>query len=122
VAYLVLFWALSTILPSMAANTVAMLITGIANIAANRRYTFGVIGRAGAVRDHLGGLVAFLIGLGISTVSLAVLPSAPSRTAQLVAVILANGVSSSIRFVLLQGWVFNPRLRSAAAARRSSLS
>jgi putative flippase GtrA len=101
VAYLVLFWALSVMLPSMAANTVA-----------NRRFTFGVTGSAGAVRDHLGGLIAFLIGLGISTLSLAVLPSGSSATAELIAVILANGLASAIRFALLQGWVFNPRLRS----------
>ncbi|MGP3962011.1 GtrA family protein [Nonomuraea sp. 3N208] len=112
VAYLVLFWALSAILPSMAANTAAMLTTAIANTAANRRFTFGVTGRAGAVRDHLGGLIAFLIGLGISTLSLAVLPSGSSATAELIAVILANGLASAIRFALLQGWVFNPRLRS----------
>jgi putative flippase GtrA len=112
VAYLVLFWALSVMLPSLAANTVAMLTTAIANTAANRRFTFGVTGSAGAVRDHLGGLIAFLIGLGISTLSLAVLPSGSSATAELIAVILANGLASAIRFALLQGWVFNPRLRS----------
>ncbi|TMR98317.1 GtrA family protein [Nonomuraea basaltis] len=114
VAYLVLFWALSAILPSMAANTVAMLTTAIANTAANRRFTFGVTGRAGAVRDHLGGLIAFLIGMGISTLSLAVIPSDSSAAVELAAVILANGLASAIRFVLLQGWVFNPRLRPAA--------
>lgn len=114
VAYLVLFWALSMILPSMAANTAAMLITAIANTAANRRFTFGVTGRAGAVRDHVGGLIAFLIGLGISTLGLAVLPPDSSQAAELLAVILANGLSSTVRFVLLQGWVFNPRLRTRA--------
>ncbi|MGN9840637.1 GtrA family protein [Nonomuraea sp. H19] len=120
VAYLVLFWALSMILPSMVANTVAMLTTAIANTAANRRFTFGVTGKAGAVRDHLGGLIAFLIGLGISTLSLAVLPSAASETAELIAVVLANGLASAIRFGLLQGWVFNPRPRPATPSLRSA--
>ncbi|WP_188192133.1 GtrA family protein [Nonomuraea sp. SYSU D8015] len=113
VAYLVLFWALSAILPSTAANTAAMLITTVANTAANRRFTFGVSGRAGAVRDHVGGLIAFLIGLGISTLSLAVLPADSSQAAELTAVILTNALASAIRFALLQGWVFNPRLRPA---------
>lgn len=114
VVYLTLFWMLSLVLPSMAANIVAMLTTTVANTAANRRFTFGVTGRAGAVRDHAGGLIAFLIGLGISTLSLSVLPSDASQVAELTAVILANALSSTIRFVLLQGWVFNPRLRPAA--------
>jgi hypothetical protein len=66
--------------------------------------------------DHLGGLLAFLAGLAVSTLSLGVLPSSSSATVELVAVILANGLSSAIRFLILQTWVFGPGTRQVRPA------
>ncbi|MGN9837099.1 glycosyltransferase [Nonomuraea sp. H19] len=108
-AYLLLFSALGAVLPSMAANAVALLVTAIANTAANRRFTFGVSGRARAVRNHLEGLIVFFIGLGLTTASLALLPATASHAVELIAVTIANALATLLRFVLLRAWVFNPR-------------
>ena len=50
-------------LGAQAANLVALLVTAVGNTAANRRFTFGVGGRADAARHHLEGLVVFGLGL-----------------------------------------------------------
>lgn len=109
VAHLALFWALRAVLPPVAANAVALLVTAVANTAANRRFTFGVRGRAGALRHHLGGLVAFVAGLALTSAGLAALPGGASRAAELAAVIVANGLATLLRFLLLRSWVFAPR-------------
>ena len=41
---------------AQAANVVALLVTAVANTAANRRLTFGVRGRDGAARHQVQGL------------------------------------------------------------------
>ena len=48
VAYLALYVLLRAVLPAVAANALALLVTAVANTAANRRFTFEVAGRAGA--------------------------------------------------------------------------
>ena len=52
VAYLSLFVVLRSAAGAQAANLLALLVTAVANTAANRRFTFGVRGR-GAVRHQL---------------------------------------------------------------------
>jgi putative flippase GtrA len=108
-AYLLLFSALAAVMPSMAANAVAQLVTTIANTAANRRFTFRVSGRTRAVRNHLESLIVFLIGLALTTASLALLPADASHAVELIAVTLANALGTLVRFTLLRAWVFNPR-------------
>ncbi|MBG0831045.1 glycosyltransferase [Planomonospora sp. ID67723] len=118
-AHLGLFVALRAVAPAVAANALALLITAIANTAANRRFTFGVTGRAGALRHQLQGGLAFLVGLLLSTGGLALLklllPGAPAA-AEVAAVIAANALATLVRFLLLRGWVFTPR-RAGEAAR-----
>ncbi|KAB8185062.1 bifunctional glycosyltransferase family 2/GtrA family protein [Microbispora catharanthi] len=109
VAHLALFWMLRSVLPPVAANAIALLVTAVANTAANRRFTFGVRGRAGALRHHLGGLVAFVAGLALTSGGLAALPGGASRAAELAAVVVANGLATLLRFLLLRSWVFAPR-------------
>ncbi|TQS26227.1 bifunctional glycosyltransferase family 2/GtrA family protein [Microbispora sp. KK1-11] len=109
VAHLALFWMLRSVLPPVAANAIALFVTAVANTAANRRFTFGVRGRAGALRHHLGGLVAFVAGLALTSGGLAALPGGASRAAELAAVIVANGLATLLRFLLLRSWVFAPR-------------
>ncbi|WP_182899313.1 bifunctional glycosyltransferase family 2/GtrA family protein [Microbispora sp. H10830] len=108
-AHLALFWMLRSVLPPVAANAIALLVTAVANTAANRRFTFGVRGRAGALRHHLGGLVAFVAGLALTSGGLAALPGGASRAAELAAVVVANGLATLLRFLLLRSWVFAPR-------------
>ncbi|MEU6428860.1 bifunctional glycosyltransferase family 2/GtrA family protein [Microbispora sp. NPDC046973] len=109
VAHLALFWMLRSVLPPVAANAIALFVTAVANTAANRRFTFGVRGRAGAARHHLGGLVAFVAGLALTSGGLAALPGGASRAAELAAVVVANGLATLLRFLLLRSWVFAPR-------------
>ncbi|MFF4414121.1 glycosyltransferase [Streptosporangium sp. NPDC001559] len=111
-AHLGLFVLLRLLMPAVAANAVALLVTAVANTAANRRFTFGVTGRTGALRHQFEGGVAFLAGLLLSTGGLALLhrlaPGAPAA-AEVTAVVAANALATLIRFLLLRTWVFNPR-------------
>ena len=53
VAYLLLFTALRGVLGPQGANLVVLLVTAVGNTAANRRFTFGVRGVAGAAGHML---------------------------------------------------------------------
>jgi putative flippase GtrA len=110
-AYLLLFLVLSGTLGAQGANLVALLITAIANTAANRRYTFGVRGKAGAAKHHFEGLVVFGIGLGLTSGALALLHTIvdPHRAVEVAVLVGANLLATVVRFVLLRGWVFHPR-------------
>lgn len=107
-AYLVLFIGMRSVVDPQIANLVALLVTAIGNTAANRRFTFGVRGRAGIARHHVQGLVVFGIGLGLTSGALALLhaTSEPARIAELAVLVLANLMATLMRFVLLRGWVF----------------
>ncbi|GAB2846171.1 bifunctional glycosyltransferase family 2/GtrA family protein [Actinoallomurus bryophytorum] len=112
VAQLVLYALLRLFMPVVAANVVSYFLAAIANTAANRRFTFGVVGARRAVRHQLEGGVAFLVGLAVSTGGLfavhAMWPRAP-RLAELAALLVLNLFAAVIRFVLLRAWVFHPR-------------
>ncbi|CAN5513386.1 bifunctional glycosyltransferase family 2/GtrA family protein [soil metagenome] len=110
-AYLLLFLVLSGTLGAQGANLVALLITAIANTAANRRFTFGVRGRTGVARHHFEGLVVFGIGLGLTSGALALLHTVadPHRAVEVIVLVGANLLATVVRFVLLRGWVFHPR-------------
>jgi putative flippase GtrA len=111
VAYLALFLALSGELGSQGANLVALLVTAIANTAANRRLTFGVRGRARAARQQIEGLLVFGIGLALTSGALGALHwvAEPSRAVEVVVLVGVNLLATVVRFVLLRGWVFHPR-------------
>jgi putative flippase GtrA len=98
---------------AIAANVVALLLTTVANTAANRRLTFGVRGRDGAARHQFQGLIVFGLGLCLTTGALALLdhlvPDA-SRAVELAALVVANAVATAVRFVLFRSWVFRTRL------------
>ena len=119
IAYLLLFVALRSGLGPQGANLVALLATAIANTAANRRFTFGVRGRAGVARHQIEGLVVFGIGLALTSGSLALLHtmSEPVRAVELVVLVGANLLATVVRFVLLRGWVFHPRRTSQGLTR-----
>ncbi len=77
--YLVLYSAFRGFAGSQIANALALLVSAVANTAANRRLTFGVTGRGGAVRHQAQGLVVFGIGLALTSGSLAALGAATER-------------------------------------------
>jgi glycosyltransferase involved in cell wall biosynthesis len=112
VAQLVLYALLRPFMPVVPANVVSYFLAAIANTAANRRFTFGVVGRRRAVRHQLEGGVAFLVGLAVSTGGLAAVhalwPYAP-RLTELAVLLALNLFAAALRFVLLRAWVFHPR-------------
>ncbi|MFC5750620.1 glycosyltransferase [Actinomadura rugatobispora] len=113
-AYLGLFMLLRTGMNAQAANLLALLVTAIANTAANRRLTFGVRGRSNAGRHQFEGLVVFALGLALTSGSLGVLHAVatPGQDIELAVLVLANLVATMSRFLLLRGWVFAPHRRS----------
>ncbi len=107
IAYLVLFLLLRLAMPAQAANVVSLLVTAVANTAANRRLTFGVSGRANAARHQVKGLITFGVGLVLTSGSLAMLgPARASRLAEVSVLIGANLAATVIRFLLYRHWVF----------------
>lgn len=97
--------ALRTVLGSQLANLVALAVTAVGNTAANRVLTFGVRGARGLLRDHIGGLVAFLIGLALTSGSLALLHQTPwggGRLVELVVLVGANLLATLVRFMTLR--------------------
>ncbi|MGM1061204.1 glycosyltransferase [Saccharothrix sp. Mg75] len=118
-AYLLLFVLLRGGLGAQGANLVALLVTAVANTAANRRFTFGVRGGRGAGRHQFEGLVVFGLCLALTSGALAVLHlfAAPGGAADLVAVVGANLLATALRFLLLRNWVFRARRGAAAPVR-----
>ena len=117
-AYLALYLVLRQAGPAVVANALALLVTAIANTAANRRFTFGVTGSRDALRHQVEGGIAFLIGLLLSTVTLAVtkiVDPGASHLAELGALVGANALSTVVRFLLMRVWVFNPKRQARHA-------
>jgi putative flippase GtrA len=92
VAYALLYLLLHPMMGAQAANLAALLLTAIANTAANRAFTFGVRGRTGVARHQLHGLFVFAFGLAITSGSLF----------ELSVLVLANLVATLVRFVALR--------------------
>ncbi|MFE0592754.1 glycosyltransferase [Micromonospora echinospora] len=104
-AYLAIFLAARSALGAQPANLLALLVTAVGNTAANRRLTFGISGRRHAGRHHLQGLVAFGLGLALTSGSLAALhavAATPPRPVELVVLVAANLAATVLRFVLLR--------------------
>ncbi|WP_327234383.1 bifunctional glycosyltransferase family 2/GtrA family protein [Streptomyces sp. NBC_01317] len=117
--YLLLYSVFRTVGGPQIANGAALLVSAVVNTAANRRLTFGVRGRRGAVRHQAQGLVVFAIGLALTSGSLAALDAAsgdPAHSTELAVLIAANLAATVVRFLLLRAWVFpdlpDPRDRS----------
>lgn len=98
-------------LDAQAANFAALLIAAVANTAANRRFTFGVLGRERLARHHFEGLVVFGIGWALTAAGLAWVHglAAPGRWVELAVVTGANLVATAVKFLLFRLWVFRRR-------------
>jgi len=125
VAYALLFLLLRGPLGAQAANFAALLLTAIANTAANRRLTFGVRGTGGAIRHQGQGLVVFALAWGLTSGTLGVLhlvvPGAP-RVVELAVLVVANLAATLLRFVMLRHWVFRQRTSPAGPTRHTPIS
>ena len=105
-AYAVLYLLLRQVAAPMTANLLALLATAVANTAANRRFSFGVRGRDGAVRHQLQGLAVFGLGLTMTSAVLWLLPSEAPRTVEVAALTMTNLVVTVLRFTAMRGWIF----------------
>ncbi|MFJ7215116.1 glycosyltransferase [Amycolatopsis sp. NPDC098790] len=114
-AYLVLFLLLRTVVGAQPANFAALLVTAVGNTALNRRLTFGIRGRSGAGRHQFEGLIVFGLGLALTSGALALLngSTTPGLVLEITVLVLANLAATVLRFLLLRGWVFNPRRQAA---------
>ena len=113
-AYLALYVLFRLAVPAQLANASALLLTAVANTAANRRFTFDVAGRAGVLRHHLHGLALFGAGLALSSAALGLLHLVdhnPRRALEVLVLVIANLVTTALRFVAMRWWVFAPRAR-----------
>lgn len=112
IAYAMAFVLLRTTMSAQAANGLALLLTAIANTAANRRLTFGIRDSTGALRQHGQALLVFALGLALTAGSLAALhrlsPASP-HWIELAVLIAANLITTIARFLVLRLWVFSHR-------------
>jgi len=105
IAYALLYLSLHPALGAQAANLTALLLTALANTAANRAFTFGIRGRAGAARHHIHGLLVFGFGLAITSGSLYLLhrfDPTVGKGVELSVLVFANLVATLVRFVALR--------------------
>lgn len=110
--YLLLYTVFRQFGGSQVANALALLVSAVANTAANRRLTFGVRGRGGAVKHQAQGLVVFGIGLALTSGSLFALntaTSSPAHSTELAVLVAANLAATVLRFLLFRVWVFSDR-------------
>jgi putative flippase GtrA len=104
-AYALLYLMLHATMGAQAANLTALLLTAIANTAANRAFTFGIRGRGGVARHQMHGLAVFAFGLAITSGSLFVLhrfDPTVGKVVELSILVVANLVATLVRFVALR--------------------
>jgi putative flippase GtrA len=104
-AYALLYLMLHSTMGAQAANLTALLLTAIANTAANRAFTFGIRGRGGVARHQMHGLAVFGFGLAITSGSLYVLhrfDPTVGKVVELSILVVANLVATVVRFVALR--------------------
>lgn len=117
-AYLLIFLMCRGVMDPQLANFLALLVTAVANTAANRRFTFGIQGSGYAARHHFEGLLVFGIGLALTSGALALVHSAttPERWVEILTVTAANLAATAVKFLLFRLWVFRHRRMTAPAA------
>ena len=116
-AHALLFLALRGMLGAVGANALALALTAVGNTAANRRFTFGVRGRAGLLRHHLRGGLVFALTLALTNCALLVLhglDATPPRAVQLAVLVAASLTATVTRYIAMRTWVFAHRRRTAS--------
>jgi putative flippase GtrA len=114
--HLGLLAAFTTPLGAQVANLVGLVVSTVANTAANRAWTFQVRGTDRMARHHVQALVVFAITWVSSSAALELLDVAwpNASTLSTVAVVaVANAVSTVVRFLAMRSWIF----RSPGSAR-----
>ena len=108
VATLLMFLVLRSPLGSLWANAVALSVAAAANIAANRRWTFGRRGPGGRRREWWRALGVHGAGLALSSGALLAARAIDGGTlpTELIVLVLAFVVSTGLRILLMPGWIF----------------
>jgi putative flippase GtrA len=125
IAYALLYLALRGALGAAGANAASLAATAVANTQANRRWTFGLRGRTGLIRQHCAGALVFLLALGLTDGALALLRLLDPRAGRLLEVlvlVVASAGATVTRFVALRSWVFARARRAAGAGRTLAAS
>jgi len=108
-AYALLYLALRSPLGAGVANALVLALTAVANTAANRRFTFGLRGRAGLVRQIGMGTGVYVLTLGLTSGALLVLhelDAGPARLVEVTVLVVSSLAATVTRFVALRTWVF----------------
>jgi glycosyltransferase involved in cell wall biosynthesis len=119
VAYAALYLLLRPWLTATAANAIALALTAVANTQANRRFTFGLRGRSGLVRQHAAGALVYLLALALTGGSLDLLQALdphPARAIEVAVLVLASAFATVTRYVALRTWVFARRTGTSKAS------
>ena len=108
VLYLLLFLLLKDSLGTFAANLVAAAATGTLNTLAHVSYTFKATRRSEVRHAVALGAFSFFVGIGLTTVALALtyLVGRTGSFAEGVAILIGMVAASCVRFVLLREEVF----------------
>jgi putative flippase GtrA len=115
IAYAGLYLGLRQVTGAMTANLVALLLTAIANTAANRRFSFGVRGPEDLLRHQLQGLAVFALGLAFTSTALWLMPDT-HPTLEVAVLTAVNLAVTVLRFVAMKAWIFVRRPLSRPAA------
>jgi putative flippase GtrA len=112
VAYAGLYLGLRRLTGALLANLMALLVTAIANTAANRRYSFGVRGPDGMLRHQVQGLAVFALGLAFTSAVLWLMPS-DRPVLEVTVLTAANLLVTVVRFLAMRLWIFvrRPQIR-----------
>lgn len=109
VLHLGMLAVLAAPLGAQVANAVALLVATLANTAVNRAWTFGVRGAEALGRHHMQALVVFAITWVATSGALALVAISwphPPTTVTVLAVGVANVLSTVARFAAMRGWIF----------------
>jgi glycosyltransferase involved in cell wall biosynthesis len=108
-SYALLYLLLRSPLGAGAANALVLGVTAVGNTAANRRFTFGVRGRARLLRQSVLGTGVYMLTLALTSGALVVLRGVdpdPARAIELTVLIVASTAATVTRFVALKAWDF----------------
>ncbi len=115
-AYGVLFLVFRQWGDAQTANAAALVCTAVANTAANRRWTFGVRGPGGVLRQHVQGLLVLGVGLVVTSGALRAiepllggLHPTWARLFEVTVLTGANLLVTVMRFVAMRQWIFRRR-------------
>ncbi len=109
VVHLGLFALLRAGFPAQASNAVALAIATVVNTSANRRWTFGVTGRAGAGWHQVQGFLVFGLTLVMTSGGLWLLHTlwpGPPRWIEIGTIAVATVSSTAVKYLLMKSWMF----------------